>query len=425
MQALIRNATVLTQDAKRRVLRGYDIAVEDGRISKIAKAIPGKAETEIDASGKLAMPGLVNAHTHSAMTLFRGMASDMEFFEAWKTRLWPAEKALAPRDVLAGTRLALLEMVRSGTTSFLDMYFYGEEAARACEEVGVRGVLTRTFFSSPMLDASLAEAVRPMPRQTPLVSWGYSPHAPYTVDEEGYAAAEAASKKTGRVLTTHLAETRKEVHDFKKKNAKREIEWFAEKGLLSGRLVAAHCVWITKREASLLGKYGASVAHCPVSNMKLAGGGAAPVPELVAAGANVCLGTDGAASNDSLNMLDTMKCAALLHKNWRWDALAAPARHVLDFATINGAKALKIDAGSLEAGKLADIALLDLSAPNLAPAYLDDYASLVVYAANPGNVTDVVINGKLVLSEGKFVSADEKKIVADAVRTAEALRACR
>jgi 5-methylthioadenosine/S-adenosylhomocysteine deaminase len=416
MGMLIRGAAVLTQDAKRRALKGFDVLVEGDRIARVGKGIRARAETEIDGRGKLVMPGLVNAHTHAAMAIFRGLADDREFFPAWKEKIWPAEKALKPRHVYAGSRLGIAEMLLSGTTAFLDMYFFARETERACNELGARAVLSPPFFDEPLLDGSAREALR-LPKGGALVSYAAGPHAPYTVGRKGFENAEEASAKRGLRLHTHVSETREEVYNVKKATGLRPVEWLSSVGAVSGRLVAAHCTWITKSEATILGRAGASAALCPVANMKLAGGGAAPVPELVQAGANVALGTDGPASNNSLNMFETMKMCSLLSNNSRWDARAVSAQQCLDFATINGARALGIDAGSVEEGKLADLLVLDLGAPNLFSPE-ENPAAAVVYSANPSNVEAVIVGGKIAALGGKLASGNAEGILSGARKAA-------
>jgi len=280
-------------------------------------------------------------------------------------------------------------------------------------------VITPAFFEDKFENGSWKKTISNLPKPTELVTYGISPHAPYTVKEYGYSECEGYSKANDCVLHTHVSETRKEVSDIAKERGMGPVEWLDSIGVLSPRMVAAHCVWADQKEIELLGKRGVSVAHCPVSNMKLASG-LAPVPELVAAGANVCLGTDGSASNNSLNMLDTIKICSLAHKNARLDPHIIPAQQALDFATRNGAKALRIDSGSIEEGKLADIVLIDLTAPNLAPGR--GYASLVAYSADPSNVHTVIINGKIVLENREFVGIDEEKIVDDAIEAASGLK---
>ena len=404
---LIKGAVVLTQDSQRKVLRNCDILIEGSRIAKVAKGVKEKAEFVLNARNKIAMPGLVNAHTHAAMSLFRGLADDMTFWEAWPGTVWPRERKLKARHVLAGARLAMLEMIRSGTTCFADFYFFPEQTARAARELGLRACVGsdvqdgRTPHARNAKEAiALSERFIKKFRNDSLISPVAYAHAPYTCSAETMLKVRELAEKYDVRMHTHLSETRKEVFELKKKTGMRPVEYIEKIGFLCSRLAAAHCAWMTKSEVSMLARAKASVVHCPVSNMKLASGGAAPVPEMVAAGVNVALGTDGPASNNSLDMFDTMKFAALLHKNWRWDPRAVPAQVALDFATLGGARSLGVDAGSLEEGRLADIVLLDLNSPNLAP--LADIPSLLVYSANPSNVTDVIVNGRMLMRDGRM-----------------------
>ncbi len=428
MGILVRNAIVLAQDEGRRILHGCDVLVEGERIAKVGKGIKERAEFEIDGRGKLLMPGLVNAHAHIAMTLFRGLADDMEFWEAWPGTVWPLERKISAADVRAGTMLGLVEGVRSGTTSFADFYFFPEAVAEAAKKIGARiaiGPDVQDGKTPQAKDAKEALAIserfaKKFAKDGMVRPIAYA-HAPYTCCAETIKKVGEIGRKFGLKTHIHAAETRKEVFDLKRKTGKRVMDYLDGIGFVSEGLTAAHSCWLTNSEVKLLGKRKASVAHCPVSNMKLAGGAAAPVPDMVAEGVNVTLGTDGPASNNSLNMLDTMKAAALLHKFARWDPKACPAQQVLDFATLNGAKVLGINAGSIREGKLADFVLMDLKAANLSPA--GNLASAIVYAANPSNVKDVVINGKLVLEDGKFAKISEKKIISEAEKAAEKLRA--
>lgn len=427
MGILVRNATVLTQNARREVLRNCDVLVEEERIAGVGKGIKERAEFEIDGRGKLLIPGLVNAHAHIAMALFRGLADDMEFWEAWPGTVWPLERKTKAADVKAGTMLGLLEGIRSGTTSFADFYFFPEAVAEAAKKIGARiaiGPDVQDGKTPQAKNAKEALAIserfaRKFAKDGMARPIAYA-HAPYTCCAETIAKVGEIGRKFGLKTHIHAAETRKEVFDLKRKAGKRVVDYLDGLGFVSEGLTAAHCCWLTNSEVKLLGKRKASVAHCPVSNMKLAGGAAAPVPDMAAEGVNVTLGTDGPASNNSLDMIETMKAAALLHKFARWDPKACPAQQIIDFATRNGARALGIGAGSIEQGELADFALLDLRAANLVPA--PNLASAIVYAANPANVRDVMVNGKLILEDGKFVKISEGKIIAEAEKAAERLR---
>lgn len=413
----VKNATVLTQDAQRRVLRNCDILVEGNRIAKIGKNLSERAEVELDCRNKLVMPGMINAHTHLAMVLLRSYADDMELKEWLEKAIWPIEAKLKKEDVYTGSLLGALEMIRSGTTCFADMYFFPEETKRACEKIGLRANLALTFFDFPMHGITAEDIFQMKPEKSELVDFSIGPHAIYTVGKENYIKAKEFAEKNGVKIQTHLAETRDEIFEAERKFGSRPVEYLDEIGVLSERLLAAHCVWLTKKEIGLLAKRNVNIVHCPVSNMKLSSGSAAPIPEMLGAGLNIALGTDGATSNNSLNMFETMKMCALLQKHSRWNPKVCTAQEVIDFATINGAKALGINAGSIEEEKLADFITLDLRAPNLSPVH-GNLASLVVYAANPSNVCDVVVNGKILMEKGKIACIDEEKVVEEAQKQA-------
>ncbi|MEM4389582.1 MAG: amidohydrolase [Candidatus Micrarchaeia archaeon] len=427
MSILVKNASfILTQNPRRELLRDTDVFVDGNVIAGIGRNLRERAEFVIDGKGKLLLPGLINTHTHLAMTLMRGYADDMPLQPWLEEKIWPLERGLKPSHVFAGSLLGCAELIRSGTTAFADMYFFMDESARAVEKAGLRANL-----SYGMIDLGNAEK-----RERELkegerfarawkgkaggrIQTSLGPHAPYSCSKELLERAAELADKLDVRLQIHLSETRKEVFDLMKKTGKRPPAYLDSLGLLSPRVIAAHCCWLTKQEAKLLAQRGVSVSHCPVSNMKLAGGGVTPVAELVASGANLSLGTDGACSNNSLSMLETMKFAALLHKFARWDATVAGAQEVLDWATLGGAKALGINAGSIEKGRLADFVLLELRAPNLSP--LHNPVSHVVYAANPSNITDVIVDGRPVLLERAIQSFDEEKAVEDAQKAAAEL----
>ncbi len=424
MDTLIRDALIITQNRNREIIRG-DILIEDGKISKVAKSIHGGAEERIDASGKLAFPGLVNAHTHIPMSLFRGYAEGMRLHDWLEKKIWPAERRLKPAHVRAGSLLGILEMVRSGTTCFNEMYIaHMDEVCGAVLGSGMRASVGFGMFdlarkTSPEEEfkngKSLAEK---WSGKSPLLNISMAPHAPYTCSEELLLLAKEYARRNCLRLHIHVSETRKEVFDSLQQKGKRPIEYLHSLGMLDSETVLAHGSWVTKRESVLVGKSGASLSHNPVANLKLATGGICPLREYLEAGANICLGTDGTASNNSHNMLETMKFAQLLQSHLYWDPLRISIQQVWDAATINGAKALGFNSGSIGPGKEADIVLADLRSCNLAP--LHGPPSLF-FSLHPGNITDVLIAGNPVLSEGKFTSLDEGKIIEEAQRQAEGL----
>lgn len=421
MDILIQNALIITQNKSREVLRG-DILIEDGKITKVAKGIRPGAEEKIDASGKLAFPGLVNCHTHIPMSLFRGYAEGMHLQDWLQKKIWPAEARLNPQHVYAGSMASILEMVRSGTTCFNEMYIaHMDEVCKAVLETGMRASVGFGLFDLVKGTAPKAELVKGTSfaerwqGKSSLLKMSIAPHAPYTCSEELILSAKEYARKKGLGFHMHVSETRREVFDSLRENGKRPIEFLHSLGVLDRDTVLAHGSWATKRESVLVGRSGASVSYNPVANLKLATGGICPVAEYLEAGANVALGTDGTASNNSHNMLETMKFAQLLQSHLYWDPLRVSIQNVWDFATINGAKALGFNCGSIEPKKEADIVLADLRSPNLSPVH---GPPSLLFSLHPGNITDVIIAGKPVLREGEFVGLDEEKIIEEAQKQA-------
>lgn len=363
---------------------------------------PQDADVTIDGRGKALIPGFVNTHTHAAMTLLRGYADDMDL-QAWlSTRIWPAEARLTPEAIYWGTKLACLEMIRSGTTCFNDMYFHMDHAAKAVAEMGIRGVLCEGFidlFSAERATKEFqkaratAQAIEEMGNARVVPSLG--PHAIYTVSEDSLLEMKRWSEESGRLIHIHVSETKAEVDGCRKDHGKTPVEYLDALGLLGPKTVAAHAVWLTDEEIRTLADRGVKIAHCPVSNMKLAVGRAMPFEELRGAGVTVSLGTDGSASNNSLDMFQSTKAAALLHKHATRQPTVAAAREVFETATLGGAQALGLDAGVLEVGKLADLVLLDLRRPEMTPVH--DIVSNIVYAATGDCVDTVICDGRVVM----------------------------
>lgn len=418
---LVRNGTLVTQDEARKVLHG-DLYVEDGRITHVG-TVAGRKEADrtIDATGQVVLPGLINLHTHLAMGLFRGFGDDMPL-EAWlRERIWPAEDKLQERHMKAGVELGLLEMVRSGTTSFLDMYWMEESVvAPAARKAGVRAWagegmvdIGKTDPGQPNAKLKDVERAVKAAKDDPLVTFCPSPHGTYTCNAETFTEAARISTENGVPLHTHCSETRTEVHDVQQRFGHRPVARLEQAGALTDRTVLAHCGWITKGEVGDLAKARSAVAHCPVSNLKLATGGVAPVPELQAAGVKVGLGTDGAASNNVLDLFQTMKYAALVQKQHRWDATALPAQRVLDMATRDAADALhRPDLGRLVPGATADLILVDFRRPHLVPVH--DVLSHLVYAAGGADVSTTVVHGKVLMAEGRVETLDQAAILREA-----------
>jgi 5-methylthioadenosine/S-adenosylhomocysteine deaminase len=418
---IVSGGTVVTMDASRRVIEDGAVAVEGGRIV----AVGGRAEIArryaprdvIDARGRAVIPGLVNGHTHVPMTLFRGIADDLDLNE-WLTKyIFPAEaKNVNEEFVRAGAQLGLAEMIRGGTTTYCDMYYFEDAIAEETERAGVRGLLGETVIDFPVADnKTWPDAMRYTERYVArwkgnkLITAAIAPHAPYTVSEAHLREVKAFSDRTGAAIVTHVAETRKEVDDISRDHGARPVEYLARIGFLGPRDVFAHTVHITEGEISLLKQNGVGSVHNPQSNMKLASG-VAPVPQMLRAGVAVGLGTDGAASNNDLNMWEEMDTAAKLHKLTTNDPKTLTAEEALALATIGGARALHMDAdiGSLEEGKRADIVVVDLDALNQTPRY-NIYSNLV-YATKAADVRTVVIEGRVVMRDRRLLTLNETLI---------------
>ena len=404
---------VVTQNKRREVLHNASILIENDSIKEIGQ-ISSSADKEIDGAGKIVTPGLVNTHTHLSMTLFRGYADDMKLQDWLQKKIWPLESKLNGEDCYFGALLGSAEMIRSGTTTFVDMYFHMEDVARAVSKSGLRGFLSYGTIDlfNPVKSSAERQNVQKFhdyvkQLANPRVKFAVGPHAPYTCSEEMLQWAKDFAEKNNSILHIHVAETRREQADSHKQHGLRVVEYLEKIGALSKNMLAAHCVWLTKNEIKLLADAQVKVAHCPVSNMKLASGGVAPLPEMFEAGIPVGLGTDGAASNNSLDMFETMKVCALLHKASRWDPTILAAQKVLDLATIEGATALGADReiGSIEVGKKADIILLDAKSPNLTPIHgKETIVSNLVYSASSGNVDTTIVDGRI-LMEGRTIKS--------------------
>lgn len=426
MSILIKNALVVTQNEKREIKRA-DILVEGDKIAEIGPKIKTPAGQVIDGSDYAVLPGFVNTHTHSAMTLFRGSVDDIQLGE-FLDKTSKLDAKMTPESVEAGAALATLEMIRSGTTSFVDFYYSEDCVAKAAKKAGLRAYLAwatidekfTTQKGSPIKNCEnfiLSHRNDPSGLITPMVAC----QGVYVCSEETLLASKAVADKYGTMMTMHLSETRGEVYEHQKKSGKRPPKFLADIGFLADNLLAVHCVWMTMNDLNLLAKSGVKVAHCPISNMKLASGGAAPLPEMFEREMTVSLGTDGTASNNALNMFTEMKTCGLLHKNHRWDASVVNAQAILDMATINGAKALKAEKsiGSIEVGKKADLIMINLKRPNMTPTRIENVVSNVVYSCSCGNVDNVIINGRLVLENKKLLTADEDKIISSANEAAK------
>src|SRR5882762_6882701 len=418
---LVLNGTLVTMDKDRRVIQDAGIAVEHGRIVAVGSRADivekYSAPEKVDASGKIIIPGLINGHTHVPMTLFRGLADDLDLQE-WLTKyIFPAEaKNVTEEFVRAGTRLGLAEMIRGGTTTYCDMYYFEDAIADETAKAGVRGVLGETVIDFPVADNKTnAEAMAYVERfvqkwkGNELIVPAVAPHAPYTVSEEHLKAVRAFSDRTAAPIVTHISETKREVDDSLKAHGASPVDYLSRIGFLSNRVIAAHMVWPSAGEIEILKRAEVGVVHNPQSNMKLASG-VAPVPKMLDEGLRVGLGTDGAASNNDLSMWEEMDTAAKLHKLISGDPKVMSAEQAFELATTGGARALHMEReiGSIEKGKRGDIVLVNRDALNQIPLY-NIYSDLV-YATKASDVETVIINGKIVMRDRRLLTLNEAEI---------------
>jgi 5-methylthioadenosine/S-adenosylhomocysteine deaminase len=431
---LITNGIVVTMDGTRRVLQngavaidGTDIVAVDGT-DAIRRQFRGR-ET-IDAAGQVVMPGLINTHTHAAMSLFRGLADDVALQEWLNMFIFPAEaKMVSPEFVRAGTRLAALEMIESGTTTFADMYYFEEEVAKETKAAGLRGVLGQTVIQFPVNDAKTpadglarAEAFIKTFTGDPLITPAVAPHAMYTLDGPTLKAARELSRRYNVPTLIHLAETREEVQAAQERFRSSPVAYLDSLGFFGPGVLAAHGVWVSDADIALLKARGVAISTNPESNMKLASG-TAPVTAYLRAGIALGLGTDGAASNNDLDMFEAMRMVSLLQKLQTVDPQAVSARTALEMATIGGARALGMDKqiGSLEPGKRADLIVVKMNAARQTPMY--DPLSHLVYVTHGDDVQTTIVQGRILMRDRKVLTLDEAEILKESRAWAEKVKA--
>ena len=403
-----------------------DVLVNGTRVEQVGE-VGADADEVVDASGCIVMPGLINCHAHVAMALMRSVADDVSL-GGFLERTFAVDSKRNEADIAAGASLGCLEMARTGTTTFLDLYYSQDVIAKSVEQVGLRGylgwaVLDQEFTTQKGDPVKNCEKFIMAHKGRPLVKPVVAPQGVYVCSDETFRRSRELAKRGSTFCHYHLSETRYEVYEFQKKTGRRPVEHLAETGFLSRGDVAAHGVWVTMNEVRALAKAGVSVAHCPTSNMKLAGGGCAPLPEMSDSGVTVCLGTDGASSNNSLDMFLEMKFASLMHKANRWDATVIPAQRALDMATVDAAAALGAskEIGSIEPGKRADIVVVDCDTPGMTPTTAGNAVANLVYASPSRAVRDVMVDGRPVLRGGRAVTVDEQKVLEAAREQAAAL----
>jgi len=417
---------IVTVDPQHRILENAALAVRNGKIEAIGPTAEinrrYQAKQRLNRPEALIAPGLINTHTHAAMALLRGIADDRRLQDWLENFIFPAEaRNVTPEFVRWGTRLACLEMLLGGTTTFTDMYYFEEVVAEVTKEAGMRGVLGETIIGFPVADAKTpGEALQRASKfldtfgSDPLVVPAVAPHAIYTNSAETLKAARALANRFHAPLIIHLAETKKEFDDSMAQHGATPTAYLDSLGFFDGRTVAAHAVWLTDADIQILKTRNAGIAHCPSSNMKLASG-AAPITKMLAAGVNVGLGPDGpAGSNNDFNLFEEIDLAAKLQKLITRNPEALPARAALDMATINGARVLGLEAkiGSLEPGKQADLISVRLDGPNAVPLY--DVESQLAYALKASDVADVMVAGRWLVRDRKCLTLNAAAIRAKA-----------
>jgi 5-methylthioadenosine/S-adenosylhomocysteine deaminase len=425
--------TVITQNPSRQRLSPGAVAIDGATILDVdtpsAIAARYAAAETLDARGQLVLPGLVNTHTHAPMVLYRGLADDLALMDWLQKYIFPAEaKTVSPELVRVGTRLAALEMIESGTTTFTDMYYFEEEIAATARVAGLRGVLGQTVIQFPVADAKTpadalarAEAFITRFKNDSLIVPAVAPHSMYTLDRAALAASTELARRHGVPVLIHLAETEDEVKASRADHKATPVAYLESLGFFGPRTVAAHGVWLTDDDVQLLQRRGVGVSHNPESNMKLASG-AAPVGKLLAAGVAVGLGTDGAASNNDLDMFEAMRQAAFLAKVTTRDPTAVSAQRALDMATIGGAKVVAMDdrIGSIEPGKRADLIAVSTSSTRQVPMY--DPVSHLVYTTRGDDVRTTIVNGRILMRNRHVRTLNRAVVIADATRLSQRVR---
>jgi 5-methylthioadenosine/S-adenosylhomocysteine deaminase len=434
VSTIVTGGTLVTVDGARNVYNPGAVAIDGATIVAVGSAgdiaARFKSSEQINAAGSIVIPGLINTHAHAPMVLYRGLADDLRLEDWLQKYIFPAEaKTVSPEMVRAGTRLAALEMIQSGTTTYADMYYFEEEIARTTRAAGMRGVLGQTIIQFPVPDAKSpqegllrAEGFIKEFQKDSLIVPAVAPHSAYTLDSKSLLASRALAAKFGVPLLIHVAETELELNNSQSQHGMSPVAYLQSIGFWGPRTLANHGVWVSPADMKVLREHQVAVSHNPESNMKLASG-IAPVPEYLATGITVGLGTDGAASNNDLDMFEAMRVAALLHKVKTGDPRALPATTALEMATINGARALGLEKriGSLEAGKQADLVVVSTAAARLTPLY--DPISHLVYAARGDDVRTVMVNGRLLMRDRRMLTLDEPAVLAEARKFAVLVRA--
>ena len=425
---LIKNALILNPNNFEN--KKQSLLIKDDLIAEISDEIDeSNVGKIIDAEGKILLPGLINTHTHLSMTLFRGLADDMSLDSWLNDHIWPMEANLNGEYCYIGALLGAIELIKSGTTTFSDMYFYMEDVARAVDDAGIRAVLSYgmiDFADAERREAEIKEnlalynACNGMADGRIKVFLG--PHSPYTASEELLVKVRELADEYNIGIHIHVSETQKEINDSLDEKGLRPFEYLEKIGFLGPDVVAAHCVWLSDEEIDIIKKHDVKVSHNPCSNMKLASG-VSPVSKLIEKGVCVSIGTDGASSNNNLDLIEELKTASLLQKVSTLDPKVLNSDESIEMATIKGAEALGLsdEIGSIEVGKKADIILIDTNAANMTPDS-SSLSSNVIYSANGSNVDTTICNGKILMENKKLTALDEDEIYAKARQAIKELK---
>ena len=424
VRLLIKNADVITLNESGDVLRRTDVAIADGRIQAVGAGPPDfQPDETIDASDRVAMPGFFNAHTHAAMTFERGWADDLPFDRWLNERIWVAESALTREDVRWGAYLAAAEMIRSGTVGFADHYFYMDEVADVVKEAGLRATLAWCVFgmgAETEIGKGLEESVGFVQRwhgaANGRIRTMLGPHSPYACPPAFLETVAQRAAQLGVGIHIHLSEFRDQLENSLAKHGVTPVRFLEQRGILDQPTIAAHCIWITPEDMDILQTKPVHVVQCPNCHMKL-GMGVTPVPELLARGVNVALGTDGPASNNDLDMLEEARLATLMQKSHHLDPVVLPAELTLRLATQNGARALGFpESGVIAPGRPADLLLFDFRKPHLRPRH--NLLSNIMYSAKSPDISHVIVDGRVLMREGQLTTLDEERILYEAERRA-------
>ncbi len=424
---LIKNALILNSNFQN---KKQSLLIKDDLIAEIADEIDeSNADKIIDAEGKILLPGLINTHTHLSMTLFRGLADDLSLDSWLNDHIWPMEANLNGDYCYIGALLGAVELIKSGTTTFSDMYFYMEDVARAVEDAGIRAVLSYgmiDFGDAERRENELNENLELFKNCNGMadgrIKVFLGPHSPYTASEELLIRTRELADEDNMGIHIHDSETQKEIDDVSAEKGLRPFEYLEKIGLLGPDVVAAHCVWLSDEEIDIIKKHDVKVSHNPCSNMKLASG-ISPVSKLIENDICVSIGTDGASSNNNLDLIEELKTASLLQKVATLDPKVLSSDEAVEMATIKGAEALGLDSeiGSIEVGKKADIILIDTNAANMVPDS-SNLTSNIIYSANGSNVDTTICNGKILMENKKLTVLDEDEIYAKAKQAIKELK---